>query len=143
VRGAGLGDVDGDRAAKAVRCIAGIVEGAHAAALDLRRSVSARICGVLVATGHHSCRTADAGDGLADCDSHRRGCAAVRFLRSGRADLLSDRTEGPRGGSGHSTHAGSGDRLMSTARANELAVASRAGAYIALTKPDVSFLVLI
>src|SRR5215510_3295233 len=32
---------------------------------------------------------------------------------------------------------------MSTARANELAVADRAGAYVALTKPDVSFLVLI
>jgi protoheme IX farnesyltransferase len=31
---------------------------------------------------------------------------------------------------------------MSTARANELAVMSRAGAYVALTKPDVSFLVL-
>ena len=32
---------------------------------------------------------------------------------------------------------------MSTARASELAVMSRAGAYVALTKPDVSFLVLI
>jgi len=32
---------------------------------------------------------------------------------------------------------------MSTARASELAVMSRAGAYVALTKPDVSFLLLI
>ena len=32
---------------------------------------------------------------------------------------------------------------MSTARATELAAMSRANAYISLTKPDVSFLVLI
>src|SRR4029077_17764491 len=37
---------------------------------------------------------------------------------------------------------GAGDRLMSTVRTTEITLASRANAYVALTKPDVSFLVL-
>ena len=124
---------------KRFRSIAGAFEGADSAARDIWHSVSAGSRGVLVTDCHRRCGAAHAGHGVADGDPYRCGSATVCVFGVHRVDLLPDRSawQGS-GGSG----AAPGDRLVSTVRTTELALSSRANAYIALTKPDVSLLVL-
>src|SRR5438445_7230271 len=102
------------------------------------RAISSRAVGVLVATDHRGRAAADAGHGLVDSDSHGCWRHSVCILGSGRASVLP--VDPARQGSGHC--GARGDGRMSTVRTVDLTLGSRASAYIALTKPDVSFLVL-
>src|SRR5260370_18382041 len=137
--GAGHGDLDSRGVAQAVRSIAGTLEGANPAARDFLHAFPAWIWSLLVAAEYRGCAAADARDGNSNRDPYRCGRYPLCVFCAGRADVLP--VGGARKGScGDVTTAG--DRRVSTARTTELTLSARANGYVALTKPDVSFLVL-
>src|SRR5216684_8235203 len=137
--GARNGYLDGGRAAQTVCAIAGTLQGANFAARDLRDAVPAWSWGLLVASQHCGCSAADAGHGNVNRDPYGRWSDTLRILGVGSADVLP--VDSARKGSCRAG-AATGDHRMSTARTTELTLSARANGYIALTKPDVSFLVL-
>src|SRR5205807_1787711 len=82
---------------------------------------------------------ADAGRGNVDRDSYGRRCATLRVFRAHCAGVLPAGAV-QKGSCRDSVTAG--DYRMSTAHATELTFSARANGYVSLTKPDVSFLVL-
>src|SRR5262252_7092413 len=76
---------------------------------------------------------------MANRDSHRLWRPGIRKRDAGGTDVLSSgAAAGCSRGFGSCTNGGG----MSTLRTTDLTLSDRAGAYLALTKPDVSFLVL-
>src|SRR5947207_15680488 len=112
--------------------------GAHPAAQYFWHAIPAWLAGLLVPAHDRRCASTDAGDGDVDRDSHGGGGNPVRVFGFGGLAVLSPCAA--QRGSGRNR--APGDRRMSTVRSVDLTLASRANAYIALTKPDVSFLVL-
>ena len=139
VCGYGHGDLDRDCAAQAVWGVAGTFACADSTARDIWHSVFAGSRSLLVANRYRGSGATYAGDGVVDGHPYRGGCVVVRVFGVHCFDLLPDRSA--RQGSCR-RGAAAGGCLVSTARTTELALGSRANAYVALTKPDVSFLVL-
>src|SRR5262249_7668576 len=109
------------------------------AAFDLRAAIPAGFWRVLGPAGFGKDRPDD-GDRLVDRDAHRRRCFVVCPLHPGRAGVLA---AGParQGRGGHAAWRG-GCLMATPARLAEFTSSSRLSAYVALTKPDVSFLVV-
>src|SRR6266436_5941749 len=137
--GFGHSDMDRGRATQAFWNIQRIVAGARFASCNFWHSAFTWVCGLLGTTRKLEGRTH-----VRDRDSYRGTHSArsvvVRLLHPNRADVLpiGVAQQGSRGNG-----AQAGDGAMSTLRTAELTlasrVASRASAYVALTKPDVSF----
>src|SRR5262249_4531110 len=111
---------------------------AHLAAFDLRDPVSAGVRGVL-GTARGGKERSDLGHRAADGYAYRPRRVALGPFGFHRPDLLP--IGAGKQGSGAGLAARS-DSRMTTARTAESTSASRAAAYITLTKPDVSLLVL-
>src|SRR6266576_2497073 len=139
VAGARNGYLDGSRAAQTISTIAEILQGAHPAACDFWNAVPAGSWGLLVAAHDRGCSAADACHGNVNGDPYGRGGDALRIFGVGSADVL--QVDSARKGSCRDG-ATAGDHGMSTARTTELTFSARANGYVSLTKPDVSFLVL-
>src|SRR5712664_196626 len=139
VAGARNGYLDGGRAAQTVCAIAGTLQGANPASCDFWNAVPAWPWSLLVAAQYRGCSAADAGHGNVNRDPYGRWSDTLRILGVGSADVLP--VDSARKGSCR-YGATTGDHRMSTARTTELTLSARANGYIALTKPDVSFLVL-
>src|SRR5262249_7070480 len=129
--------VDGDRIAQTVRPFSAAVDGAYFAPCHFRDAILAGPGSVLVAAKHFRCTAADGRDGDVHRDSHGFWRDFAGVLVSAGADVLP--SGAAQRGSGDRS-AAAGDHRMSTARTTEIALSTRAGAYVALTKPDVSFL---
>src|SRR6266853_5851879 len=137
--GAWNGDLDSSRTAQAVFAIAGTVQGAYAAARDFRNAVPVGSWRLLVAAQYRGRAAADARHGVAHCNPYGRRRDSLRVFCAGGIDVLSSGSA-RQASSGNGS--GTGDRRMSTAPTAELTLLARANGYVALTKPDVSFLVL-
>src|SRR5437762_1510910 len=137
--GARNGYLDGGRAAQTISTIAEILQGAHPAACNFWNAVPAGSWGLLVAAHDRGCSAADACHGNVNGDPYGRGGDSLRIFGVASADVL--QVDSARKGScRHGATAG--DHGMSTARTTELTFSARANGYVSLTKPDVSFLVL-
>src|SRR6267142_1432636 len=141
--GFGHRDMDRGRATQAFWNIQRVVAGARFASCNFWHSAFAGVWGLLGTP-----RKLEGRPHIRDRDSYRGTHGArsvvVRVFHLNRADVLPiGVAQQGSGGDG----AQAGDCAMSTLRTAELTlasrVASRASAYVALTKPDVSFLVLI
>src|SRR5260370_23349221 len=109
--------MDGGGAAETIPAMAGILQGAHAAACDFWNGVLAGSWGLLVAAHYRGCSAADACHGNVNRDSYGRGCDTLCIFGVGSADVLqvdSARKGSCRGG------ATAGDHRMSTARTTPL-----------------------
>src|ERR1700688_2829470 len=126
--------------AQAVRKICGHFKNAHLAACHPWHAVAPRPRGLLAAPDHRRRPAAHAAHGHAHRSPHRRRRYTLWCFRPDCFTLLSS---GPTQKGIARCHAAAGGHFMSTARTTELTLSSRANAFITLTKPDVSFLVLI
>src|SRR6266403_1802446 len=132
-------DMDRGRATQAVWNFQRAVAGAWFASCNFWHSAFAGVWGLLGTPrkleGRPDVRDRDSYGG-----THGARSVVVRVLHPNRADVLpiGAARQGSRG-----EGADAGGCPMSTLRTAELTLASRANAYVALTKPDVSFLVLI
>src|SRR5712671_5329843 len=141
--GFGHRDMDRGRAAQAVWNFQRAVAGAWFASCNCWHSAFAGVWGLLGTP-----RKLEGRPHISDRDSYRGAhsarSAVVRVFHPNCADVLPIGVA-QQGSGGNGAQAGDG--AMSTLRTAELTlasrVASRANAYVALTKPDVSFLVLI
>src|SRR2546430_2187653 len=139
VAGARDGYLDGGRAAQTIYAVTRILQGANLAARDFRNAVPTGSGGLLVAADYRGCSAADACYGNVNRDPYGRGSDTLRVLGIDRADVL--QVDSAREGSCRNG-VKAGDRRMSTAHATGLTFSARANGYVSLTKPDVSFLVL-
>src|SRR5205814_3579814 len=135
----GRDDLDRRRVAATIRFVTRTELWPIAVALDGGHAVYAWDRRILVAPCNSGCAAADAGDGRADGCAHSIWGAGIWRCNPSCVDVLSAGST-PGNSGGNVPPAGS--HRMSTLRTSELTLLNRAGAYVALTKPDVSFLVL-